>query len=526
MTGMLFDFDRCYATLAARDPRFDGQFIVAVRSTGIYCRPSCPARLPKPRNVEFLACAAAAQLRGYRACRRCRPDAVPGSPDWNLRADLASRAMRLISDGTVERDGVDGLAARLGYSARQLGRVLTAELGAGPLALARAHRAQSARILIETTALPMSDVAFAAGFASVRQFNDTLRAVYAATPTTLRADAHRRGLDGGAPRRVAGDRPAVWDGASTAQTLSLRLPYRAPYDAPGLFAFLGAREIPGVERVDPAGCSYTRALRLEHGPAVVTVRPGASSGPPHLHAVLRLTDLRDLAGAVARLRRLADLDADPEAVDACLAADPALTGVVVATPGIRVPGTVDGGETVLRAVLGQQVSVAAARTAAARLAADLGEPLPPALGGAHGVERLFPGAATIAEHGAEVLRGPARRTATVVGAAAAIADGSLDLHPGRDPRELRRELVDRPGLGPWTAGYVLMRVLGSTDELLATDLVLRRGAGRLGLPDTPSALVEHARRWRPWRSYAGMHLWRAGAAAATSGNRPVTLRSA
>jgi AraC family transcriptional regulator of adaptative response / DNA-3-methyladenine glycosylase II len=520
MAGMPLEFDRCYATLAARDPRFDGQFVVAVRTTGIYCRPSCPARLPKPRNVEFLACAAAAQLRGYRACRRCRPDAVPGSPDWNLRADLAARAMRLIAGGAVEREGVDGLAARLGYSTRQLGRVLTAELGAGPLALARAHRAQSARILIETTALPMADVAFAAGFASVRQFNDTVRAVYATTPSVLRADARRRGVSA----------------EPGAQTLVLRLPHRAPFDAAGLFGFLAAREMPGVERVD--GLEYTRALRLEHGPAVVTL--SAADSPTHLRATLRLTDLRDLSGAVARLRRLADLDADPEAVDAGLAASgSALAASVAAVPGIRLPGAIDAGETLLRAVLGQQVSVAAARTAAARLAADLGEPLPPGLlddpadpdsAEPDSVCRLFPTAATIAEHGASVLRGPARRTATVLGTAAALADGSLDPHPGRDPEELRRELVARPGLGPWTAGYLLMRGLGSTDELLAGDLVLRRGAAHLGLPDTPSALVDHARRWRPWRSYAGMHLWRAGAGVkpvpATNGAHVIALRSA
>jgi AraC family transcriptional regulator of adaptative response / DNA-3-methyladenine glycosylase II len=517
-----FDFDRCYATLAARDPRFDGQFIVAVRSTGIYCRPSCPARLPKPENVEFLPTAAAAQLRGYRACRRCRPDAVPGSPDWNLRADLASRAMRLISDGTVERDGVDGLAARLGYSARQLGRVLTAELGAGPLALARAHRAQSARILIETTGLRMADVAFAAGFASVRQFNDTIREVYATTPTTLRSDARRRG-------RLDRAGPAL---ASGAGTLALRLPVRAPYDADGVLEFLSVRAIRGVERADRDARTYTRSLRLEHGPAVVTLSPGGSSGPAHLRALLRLTDLRDLASAVARLRRLADLDADPVAVDACLGADPDLAASVDATPGIRVPGTVDEGETVLRAVLGQQVSVAAARTAAARLAAELGKPLPPSLLGEDGIERLFPSAETVAARGAEVLRGPARRTETVLGTAAAIADGSLDLHPGREPADLRRELLGRPGLGPWTAGYVLMRVLGSTDELLVTDIALLRGATALGLTDAPAALVERARRWRPWRSYAGMHLWRAGARAgagpraATTGSRAITLRSA
>src|SRR3954447_129210 len=354
---MVLDQDRCYRAVASRDARFDGHFITAVRTTGIYCRPSCPAVTPKRSNVEFLATAGAAQQRGYRACRRCQPDAVPGSPDWNLRADLAARAMRLISDGVVERDGVTGLACRLGYSERQLNRVLTAELGAGPLALARAHRAHTARLLIETTPLGMADVAFAAGFASVRQFNDTVRAVYGVAPTTLRDEAGRR-------RGVA---PAA------AGTLVLRLPYRPPLDAEGLLAFFAARAVPGVESVLDG--AYRRTLRLPHEPATVALEPQ----PAHVLATLRLGDPRDLGPAVARIRRLLDLDADPVAVDDVLGADPALAPAVAAVPGIRVPGTVDGAETALRTVLGQQVSVAAARTAAAQLVAALGEPLPPAL---------------------------------------------------------------------------------------------------------------------------------------------------
>jgi len=313
---MLLDHDRCYRAVASRDARFDGCFIVAVRTTGIYCRPSCPAMTPKPQNVTFLPTAAAAQLAGYRACRRCLPDAVPGSPEWNLRGDLVARAVRLIADGVVERDGVPGLAARLGYSTRQLNRVLTAELGAGALALARAHRAQAARVLVETTALPLTDVAFAAGFASVRQFNDTVQAVYATTPSHLRERARRRGA------------PAM------AGTIALRLPFRAPLDADGLLGFLAARAIPGVET---AGAGrYSRTLRLPRGTGTAVLRPA----PSHITATLRLTDLRDLPVAVSRLRRLLDLDADPAAVDSALAADPHLAGTVSTTPGIRVPGTV------------------------------------------------------------------------------------------------------------------------------------------------------------------------------------------
>ena len=549
---MLLDQERCYRAVASRDARFDGHFITAVRTTGIYCRPSCPATTPKRANVEFLPTAGAAQQRGYRACRRCLPDAVPGSPDWNVRADLAARAMRLISDGVVERDGVPGLATRLGYSERHLNRVLTAELGAGPLALARAHRAHTARLLIETTPLGMADVAFAAGFASVRQFNDTVRAVYGVAPTTLRADAGRR-----RPTAAAG-------------TLVLRLPFRPPFDAEGLLRFFAARAVAGVETLGDDG--YVRTLRLPHGGATVALQlpdgraasaagaavgtegagvaspstagsaaagaaspstaggagtgaaspstaGGAAAGgraeplgrtggaAAHVTATLRLADPRDLGPAVARVRRLLDLDADPVAVDELLGADRGLAQAVEEVPGIRLPGSVDGAETAIRTLLGQQVSVAAARTAAARLAEALGERLPPALA-SPGAELLFPTPAAIAEHGADVLTGPARRIASIRTVAAALADGSLALDPGRDPADLRAELVALPGVGPWTAGYLAMRVLGDPDELLAEDLGVRRGAAALGLPSDIPGLTARAVAWRPWRSYAATHLWR------------------
>jgi AraC family transcriptional regulator of adaptative response / DNA-3-methyladenine glycosylase II len=482
---VLLDHDRCYRAVASRDARFDGCFIVAVRTTGIYCRPSCPAVTPKPQNVTFLPTAAAAQLAGYRACRRCLPDAVPGSPEWNLRGDLVARAVRLIADGVVEREGVPGLAARLGYSTRQLTRVLTAELGAGPLALARAHRAQAARVLVETTPLPLADVAFAAGFASVRQFNDTVQAVYATTPTELRSLAQRR-----SPLPEPG-------------VLALRVPFRPPMDSAGLLSFLAARAIPGVE--EATDDIYARTLRLPHGTGTATVTPAES----HWDCSLRLTDLRDLPVAVSRLRRLLDADSDPGAVDELLGADPALAASVAERPGIRVPGTVDGAETLLRTVLGQQVTVAAARTAAARLVTALGDPLPVSEGGRAGLTRLFPSPDVIAERGDEVLTGPRRRIDTVRTVAAALAAGDLVVDAGRDPDELRAELEALPGVGPWTAGYVGLRVLGVTDVLLDTDLAVRRGAAALGLPADAEGLRKRARSWRPWRSYAGMHLWRA-----------------
>ncbi|WP_410572649.1 DNA-3-methyladenine glycosylase 2 family protein [Amycolatopsis sp. cmx-4-61] len=447
------DAERCYRVVTARDSRFDGQFIMAVRTTGIYCRPSCPASTPKVQNVRFFPTSAAAQANGFRACRRCLPDAVPGSPDWNVRADLAARAMRLISDGTVEREGVPGLARRLGYSERQLGRVLTAELGAGPLALARAHRAHSARLLIELSELPLTDVAFAAGFSSVRQFNETIREVFATTPSQLRAfAASRRGRQAD----VTGTR------------LSLRLPFRPPFDADGLLRFFADHAVPGVEEVTPE--AYARTLRLAHGTGVVRLTPM----PDHVRCELMLTDLRDLGSAVSRVRRLLDLDADPAAVTRVLGADPALAPVVAAVPGIRVPGAVDGEELLLRALAGG--------------------PLPPGdeVPGEWGVSRLFPTAAQVAE--------------AVPGHAgiAALAEGRLDVHVGRDAAELRAELLATPGVDPSTADYVVMRVLGAPDVLLAEDPAVRGGAEALGI--APDSLPERARAWTPWCSYAGMYL--------------------
>ncbi|MDN4614795.1 AlkA N-terminal domain-containing protein [Leifsonia sp. F6_8S_P_1B] len=481
-------FAERYRAMSARDARFDGQFITGVHSTGIYCRPSCPAVAPKPGNVTFYLTAAAAHEAGLRACKRCLPDAVPGSPEWNVRDDLAARAMRLIADGTVEREGVPGLARRLGYTPRHLGRVLTAELGAGPLALARAHRAQTARLLLTGTDLPITDVAFAAGFSSVRQFNETMAEVYRMTPGAIRQAARRR--------------PAGSHVEGGGATLSLHLPARAPFDGGALLGFLAARAIDGVEQAD-AG-SYARALRLPHGPATVRLTLTGTPQAPAVQCDATLADVADLAPLVARVRRLLDLDADADAIDTALAADPALAPSVAASPGRRVPGAVDAEEVLFRALIGQQVSVAAARTALARLTAAIGEPID--LGG---FTRLFPTAQAIAERGREVLRGPARRIDAIVGAAAALADGSLTIDVGESRDELEARLLALPGVGPWTAGYVAMRVLGSPDVLLTGDLALRQGAARLGLPSDPKALAERGTAWAPWRSYAGMHLWAA-----------------
>ncbi|WP_025157101.1 DNA-3-methyladenine glycosylase 2 family protein [Leifsonia aquatica] len=490
-------FAERYRAMNARDSRFDGQFITGVHSTGIYCRPSCPAVSPKPGNVTFYLTAAAAHEAGLRACKRCLPDAVPGSPEWNVRDDLAARAMRLISDGTVEREGVPGLAHRLGYTPRHLGRVLTAELGAGPLALARAHRAQTARLLLTGTDLPITDVAFAAGFTSIRQFNETIAEVYRTTPGGIRAAARRP-----AAAAQSAAPPATAGSAAGGATLSLRLPARAPFDGRSLLSFLSARAVTGMET--GGDTSYARALRLPHGPATVRLSLTGTSDAPAVECDTTLTDVADLAPLVARVRRLLDLDADAAAIDAALSADPVLAPSVRTSPGLRVPGAVDAEEIVFRALIGQQISVPAARTALSRLTDALGEPIE-----LDGFTRLFPTSAAIAEHGRDVLRGPARRVDAIVGVARALADGSLQVDVGESRDDLEGRLLALPGIGPWTAGYIALRVLGSPDILLTGDLALRQGAARLGLPGDARALAAAGARWAPWRSYAGMHLWRA-----------------
>ena len=469
------DHERCYRAVAGRDARFDGWFFTAVRTTGIYCRPSCPARTPLARNVSFFTTAAAAQAAGYRACRRCRPDAVPGSPEWDVRADVVARAMRLIADGEVERTGVPGLAARLGYSERQLHRLLVGELGVGPLALARAQRAQTARLLIETTGLPMADVAFAAGFASIRQFNDTVREVFAMPPTALRRTTSRS--TGATPGR-----------------LTIRLAARAPYAADEVLLFLGAHAVPGLEEWD--GTTFSRVLDLPHGPAVVQLSPAPGAA---VSARLELAELRDLGAAVTRCRRLLDLDADPTAVDDTLGADPALAPVVALAPGRRVPASPDAAELAVRAVLGQQVSVAGARTLTARVVAAAGAPLAEPVGT---LTHAFPRPSALAEADLTAVGLTGARRRTVHALSAALADGRIALDPGADRDEARRALLAVPGIGPWTAALVGLRGLGDPDVWLPGDLALRKSLAVLGHTDRDAAT-----RWRPWSSYAVLHLW-------------------
>lgn len=477
---MLPDDDQCYRAAQAKDCRFDGWFFVGVTSTGIYCRPSCPAITPKRANVRFYPTAAAAQLAGFRACKRCRPDASPGSPEWNTRADLVGRAMRLIADGIVDRDGVRGLASRLGYSERQLNRQLVAEVGAGPLALARAQRARTARILIETTLLPFTEIAFAAGFASIRQFNDTVREVFASTPTDLR-------------------NKTTLTPTATSDRLVLRLAYRAPLALTPLLEFLGKRAVAGIESFD--GQTYTRSMVLPHGDGVVSL---SAHDDRAVRCELKLADLRDLTTAVQRARRLLDLDADPTSVDAALSADPALEPLILKVPGRRVPGAVDGNELAVRAVLGQQVSVVGARTLAARLVAEHGPLVSVA---DERVTRVFPDAAALANLDPASFAMPRARGRALVALCRALADGDVVLDAGVDRDDTIAALTNLDGVGPWTAGYLAMRALGDPDSFLPTDLGVRHGLERLGLPPDRRSAIARADRWRPWRSYALMHLW-------------------
>ncbi|TQE20833.1 DNA-3-methyladenine glycosylase 2 family protein [Streptomyces ipomoeae] len=483
--GMYSDTERCARAVQAKDARFDGWVFTAVLTTRIYCRPSCPVVPPKPENMTFYPSAAACQQAGFRACKRCRPDTSPGSPEWDQRADLVARAMRLVGDGVVDREGVTGLARRLGYSTRQVERQLMAELGAGPLALARAQRAQTARLLIETTGLPMAEIAFAAGFASIRAFNDTVREVFALSPSELRERAARSS-------RQRAQSP------DTSGVLNLRLPFRAPLNPDNLFGHLAATAVPGVEEWRDG--AYRRTLRLPYGHGIVALTPE----PDHIGCRLRLSDLRDLPVAISRCRRMLDLDADPVAVDEQLRTDPVLAPLVDKAPGRRVPRTVDEAEFAVRAVLGQQVSTAAARTHAARLVTAHGEPVDDPEGG---LTHLFPSPEALATVDPESLAMPRTRRTTFTTLVRQLAAGELHLGVDSDWAETRARLLALPGFGPWTVDVIAMRALGDPDAFLPTDLGIRRAAKELGLPGGPAALTARAAGWRPWRAYAVQYLW-------------------
>lgn len=500
------DAATAYRAISGRDPRYDGRLYVGVLSTGIYCRPSCPARTPRPENCTYFTAAAAAVAAGFRACRRCRPDALPGSRDWDVRSDLAARALRGIAAGVVDTAGVRGLADAVHVSERHLHRVLVEQVGATPVQLARTRRSQLARMLLDQTTLSMADIAFAAGFASIRQFNEVMREQFGAAPSTLRR----------APRSPRGE--AQDQVPPTGATVTLRLRCTEPFDAVAWWDHVAHRAVPGLELaqrdgVDELGRGATRTVRrvvrAPGGPVEVEVTLATDRAPGAVPVRLTLTTLGDLAPTVARLRRWLDLDADPQAIDEALSADPLLAPLVRARPGLRVAGTVDPFELAVKAVLGQQVSLAGARTLAARLVAAWGEP---GLGGL----AMFPTPERLAEVGPDGLRTiglTGVRAATLHHIAAAVASG-LPLRPEADRAEVRAALLALPGVGPWTADYIALRALGDPDVFPAGDLVLRRAIGALDGPRTVDQAwaARRAETWQPWRGYGAQHLWSAVAA--------------
>jgi AraC family transcriptional regulator of adaptative response / DNA-3-methyladenine glycosylase II len=479
------DRERCYAALRSRDARFDGRFFVGVRTTGVFCRPVCPARTPKLANVRFFACAAAAQAEGFRPCKRCRPETSPGTPAWLGSSATVSRALRLIAEGGLDEAPVDAFAARLGVGDRQLRRLFARHLGASPAEIARARRVHFARRLIDETALPMTEVAHSAGFRSIRDFNFAVRATFGRSPRELRR--------GRAPR--VADR-----GRHGARDLAVRLPYRAPLDFAGLLDFLRLRAIPGVEQV--GADRYRRTIAQDGAAGAIEVR--AVPGEDELEMRVRLPAYGGLIGIVERARRIFDLGADPLQIAGALRRDPRLAPLLRRAPGLRVPGAWDGFELAVRAVLGQQVSVQGATTLAGRLVERFGRPVE---GLGEGLTRVFPSAEALAEADLARIGIPGARAETLRALARAVAGGGLRLHAAQGLDEAVARLVAIPGIGPWTAHYVAMRALGEPDAFPAGDLGLRRALARGGPLPSAREVERIAEAWRPWRAYAAVALW-------------------
>ncbi|PFG18708.1 DNA-3-methyladenine glycosylase 2 family protein [Serinibacter salmoneus] len=516
-----------HRAVSGRDARWDGRLYLGVVTTGIYCRPSCPARTPRPENCQYFPAAAAAVAAGFRACKRCRPDALPGSRHWDARGDLVSRAVRLIADGAVDEAGVAGLARSLAVSERHLHRMLVAEVGATPQQLARTRRAHAARLLIEQTALPLTDVAFAAGFGSLRQFNDVMRQEFGMPPRSFRRAAAIR--DGAATRTA----PPEAEGRSGLgpATIALRLTFRGPLALEPLRRTLRAHALERVEHHSDTG-EAMRTLAAPSGPAVARIHLGGvddGAAHPALRASFTLTSLSDLMPAVGTVRRWLDLDADPALIGAHLGEDEVLAPLVAAHPGLRVPGAVDGAELAICAVLGQQVSLAVARTFQSRIAAAFGAPVPASFteattGMPDGEAVTFPTPSRLAEVGAQAIRDAANltqaRARAVHTLASVLAEGvrldtGLRLAPGVDPEATRASLLALPGIGPWTADYIALRALRDPDAFMPSDLVLRKAlaaAQGVSLKEmTPRRAEAASQPWRPWRSYALQHLWTATA---------------
>ncbi|WP_235872957.1 DNA-3-methyladenine glycosylase 2 [Pseudoxanthomonas winnipegensis] len=483
MSSPLPDAALCERARLSRDARFDGLFFTAVSSTGIYCRPVCPAPAPRRENVSYFPSAAAAEAAGYRPCLRCRPELSPEHGAWRRGDDAVARALKLIDAGLLTDAPLSALAQRLALSERQLRRLFADRLGTSPLGVHATRRLLFAKQLLTETALPITDVAMAAGFGSLRRFNTVFKEAYRMAPRELRK------------REV----PAAAD-----ETLVLRLGYRPPYDFGAMLDFLRGRALPGVEHVD--AISYARVVGPIESPGWLRV----SAWPRGEHA-LRL-ELQRIAparmlGVVARLRRMFDLDADPQAIAAALGHDPRLAPLLERRPGLRIPSGWDGFEIAVRAVIGQQVSVAAARTFTARLAQAFGAPLPePLRSEAH--THLFPTPEALADADLTAIGLTQARAATVRTVAQAVLDGRVDFRPDAPLDDFVARWVALPGIGPWTAHYLALRGLGHPDAFPAEDLVLQRALPNDGTRLSARALAAHAQAWRPWRGYAVLHLWK------------------
>jgi AraC family transcriptional regulator of adaptative response / DNA-3-methyladenine glycosylase II len=483
---MHLDPKHCYRALRTRDPRFDGRFFTAVRSTGIYCRPICPAPTPKPENCLFLPCAAAAAELGYRPCRRCRPETSPGTPAWLGTSTTVSRSLRLITDGALDRGGVGELAARVGVGERQLRRLFLRHLGASPVAVAQTRRVLFAKKLIDETSLPMAEIGFSAGFSSIRRFNDAILSTYGQSPRELRS---RRG------RRATKE-----DGFD----LTLSLAYRPPFDWNTLQRFLALRAIPGVESVSES--AYRRTLEIDDSEGLLEVVP--DPGANQLIARIRLDDAHHAQTIFQRAQRIFDLTADPALIASDLGRDPILAARLRASPGIRVPGAWDGFELAVRAILGQQVSVKGATTLSGRLVERFGRPARLAADDPE-LAFLFPTPARLAESDVSAIGLPRSRAGAIRSLARAIASGELDLDEPCHLEDSIARLTALPGIGHWTAHYIAMRALREPDAFPHSDLGLRRALADSTGPIPGSKLLEISEKWRPWRAYAAMLLWTA-----------------
>ena len=482
---MLMDPDACYRALVTRDSRFDGRLFVGVRTTGIYCRPICPARTPKQENVCFFGTATAAQAAGFRPCLRCRPESSPDLAAWRGTSNTVSRALALIETGALDEADVEALANRLGVGERQLRRLFRRHLGASPVSVAQTRRVLLAKQLIHQTLLPMTEVALASGFGSVRRFNETFQRLYDRPPARL--------------RRQRGEAPAGEDG------VRLDLPYRSPYDWEALIGFLAMRAIAGVEMVSPDRYARTIGFGEDHG--VLTVTPSVK--PDRLSVTIRFPRLSALPAIIARVRRVFDLTADPAAIAEHLSRDPALAPRVAARPGLRVPGAWDGFELAVRAILGQQITVTAATLLAGRIVREWGEPLPSTLAGVvPGLTHVFPTAERMADADLSTLPMPRARSGALKTLAAAVAaDPTLFEGRGELAQAIAR-LKALPGIGEWTAQYIAMRQLREPDAFPVGDIgLLRAMADAEGRRPSTPALQLRAEAWRPWRAYAALHLW-------------------